>query len=150
MCIKDRSYNLRVWPKSVSIVTISAGVTHEMKTAKRNIGDIGESVTVRYLEKRGDIVVDRNYWKPWGEIDIVAKRQDKLVFVEVKSVSHGTIRPEENMHPEKLKRLHRAIQSYLGDHKISEGIEWQIDLACVHLDIEKKEAKVDLLENIVL
>ncbi len=134
-----------------------------MKTAKRNIGDVGEEVACNYLQKRGDRVVERNYWKPWGEIDIVVERQNKLVFVEVKSVSResvggssqefaswGRIRPEENMHMGKLKRLHRAIQTYLLDHKVPEDKEWQIDLACVYLDSVRKEAKVELLENIVL
>jgi len=129
-----------------------------VKTAKRNIGDIGESVACNYLEKKGDRVLERNYWKPWGEIDIVTERQNKLIFVEVKSVScesvtnisRGTVRPEENMHQGKLRRLHRAIQTYLLDHKVPEDKEWQIDLACVYLDLVRKESKVDLLENIVL
>jgi len=139
-----------------------------MKSAKRTIGDIGEEVACFYLKKKGDTVVERNYWKPWGEIDIVTERQNKLVFVEVKSVSresvrgdispsavaggarHGTVRPEENMHAGKLRRLHRAIQTYLLDHKVAEDKEWQIDLACVYLDLERKESKVELLENIVL
>ena len=129
-----------------------------MKSAKRSIGDAGEDVACVYLENKGDRVVERNYWKPWGEIDIVTERKGKLVFVEVKSVScesvqnisHGTVRPEENMHEGKLRRLHRAIQTYLLDHKVPEDKGWQIDLACVYLDLERKEAKVDLLENIVL
>lgn len=129
-----------------------------MKSAKRNIGDIGEDVACTYLEKKGDRVVERNYWKPWGEIDIVAERNNKLVFVEVKSVScesvtnisHGTVRPEENMHEGKLMRLHRAIQTYLLDHKVPEDKDWQIDLVCVYLDLQRKESKVEILENIVL
>jgi putative endonuclease len=129
-----------------------------VKTAKRTIGDKGEEVACAYLEKKGDKVLQRNYWKPWGEIDIVAERGNKLVFVEVKSVScesvsdisRGTVRPEENMHFSKVQRLHRAIQTYLLDHKVNEDKEWQIDLACVYLDQVRKEAKVELIENIVL
>jgi len=68
----------------------------------------------------------------------------------VRNISRGTVRPEENMHEGKLRRLHRAIQTYLLDNKVPEDKEWQIDLACVYLDLERKEAKVDLLENIVL
>ena len=121
-----------------------------MKTAKRNTGDIGESIACKYLTDKGDRVLERNYWKPWGEIDIITERQNKLIFVEVKTVSHGTIRPEENMHPGKIKRLHRAVQTYLLDHKVPEDKEWQIDLACVSLNQETKEARVELFENIVL
>lgn len=124
---------------------------------KRKIGDIGEDVAYKYLVQKGYKVLERNYWKPWGEIDIIAEKADFLSFVEVKSVSREitgqnisreTIRPEENMHPQKLKRLHRAVQTYLLDHKVSEEKRWQIDLACVFLDFSTKKAKVELIENV--
>jgi putative endonuclease len=129
------------------------------KTEKRRVGDIGEEVVCKYLVNKGYVVVERNYWKPWGEIDIVAKKSNSISFVEVKSVSRSsrvgevtreTIRPEENMHPAKLRRLHRAVQTYLLDRKIPESTPWQIDLACVFLDFATKKAKVEVLENIVL
>jgi Holliday junction resolvase-like predicted endonuclease len=60
------------------------------------------------------------------------------------------MRPEENVHPAKLKRLHRAIQTYLLDHKVPEHKEWQIDVACVYLDFATHKAKVEILENVVL
>ncbi len=139
------------------------------KTEKSKKGDIGEEVTCKYLEKKGYKVLERNYWKPWGEIDIVAEKPDFISFIEVKSVSRepvkvvsgdvtrepegyirGGVRPEENMHPAKIKRLHRAIQTYLLDHKVPESRNWQIDLACVYLDFSAKRAHVELLENIIL
>lgn len=125
-------------------------------TKKRHIGDLGEGVACKYLEGRGYKIIERNYWKPWGEIDIIAEKASLLRFIEVKSISHetgsrgvGAIRPEENMHPAKLKRLHRAIQTYLLDHKVPEDKQWQIDLACVFLDVEQRKAKVELLENVI-
>ena len=130
------------------------------KSQKRALGDIGEGVACKYLEKQGYSLLERNYWRPWGEIDIVAERKGKLSFVEVKSVtrethggklSHETwVRPEENMHPAKLKRLHRAVQTYLLDHKVPEAREWQIDLVCVYLDFGTHRARVELFENIIL
>ncbi len=121
-----------------------------MPSPKRKIGDIGEGVVCSYLERKGYLVLERNYWKPWGEIDIVAKKGSILSFIEVKTISHGTIRPEENMHPAKIKRLYRAIQTYLADRKVGDTQEWQIDLACVLLDFSTKKAKVEMIENIVL
>jgi putative endonuclease len=121
-----------------------------MPSPKRKIGDVGEGVACKYLEQKGYKILERNYWKPWGEIDIVAKKAGILSFIEVKSISRGTIRPEENMHLGKMKRLNRAIQTYLLDRKVSETTHWQVTLVCVVLNFETKRAKVELLENIVL
>lgn len=124
----------------------------------------------KYLEQKGYKILERNYLKPWGEIDIVAERAGKLYFIEVKSVSReasaakgvgdaapaggqgsrGTYRPEDNVHPAKLKRLHGAIQTYLLDHKVPEDKPWQIDVACVYLDFATRKAKVEILENVIL
>lgn len=128
------------------------------KTKKREIGDIGEDIACTYLQKKGFVVLERNYWKPWGEIDIVAQKGDTIRFVEVKSVSREsscwfsreTLRPEENMHPKKVQRLHRAIQTYLLGKKVPDSTVWQIDLACVYIDLEAKKGRVELFENIVL
>lgn len=125
---------------------------------RAHIGKLGEDIAHRYLINHGFSVVDRNYWKKWGEIDIIAKKGDRHFFVEVKSVSceirdgevfWDSYRPEENVHPQKLKRLWRTIQSYC----LEKGIEeegWQLDVVTVRVDSSKKQAKVERIENIVL
>jgi putative endonuclease len=131
---------------------------HHKLTPKRRKGDIGEEVAAKYLENKGFHVKGRNYWMPWGEIDIVAEKAKVLRFVEVKTVSRATsgefshekIRPEENFHPAKLKTVYRAIQTYLLQHKVPESVPWQIDLACVYLNYETRKARVELFENIIL
>jgi putative endonuclease len=133
--------------------------TKELKTTeKRKKGDVGEEVARKYLENKGYVVKERNYWKPWGEIDIVAQKGEVFKFVEVKTVtrespdilSRENIRPEENFHEAKLRRLHRAIQTYLLQHKVAESVSWEIDLACVYLNFETKKARVELFENVIL
>lgn len=127
------------------------------KSEKRKIGDLGEDIACKYLEKHGYVVIERNYLRKWGEIDIIAKKGLILSFVEVKSVSWNSVfgsretyRPEENMHPKKVLRLRRALQTYLLDHKVSDEQVWQFHLVCVYLDEDEKKARVKLLENIVL
>jgi putative endonuclease len=106
-------------------------------------------------------VVCRNYNRKWGELDIVAEKDKVLHFVEVKTVSRRSFgghfeqeinnyRPEDNMHPWKIKRLRRAIQTYLLEKYKKEEPPWQFDLACVFLDQERRVAKVRFMENIIL
>src|SRR3989344_4169494 len=131
-----------------------------MPSPKRKIGDIGEEVACKYLETKGFRILERNYLRKWGEIDIVAEKGNLLSFVEVKSVSresaswpiHAEVlskgagyRPEDKLH-----RLHRAIQTYLLDRKVPEDCPWRVDVACVYLDFETRKARVEILENVIL
>ncbi len=123
----------------------------------QRIGEIGESVACIYLTNHGYRVIGRNYTRKWGEIDIIAEKDEKLYFIEVKSVSrerkrgsyYDTYRPEENMHPLKLARVYRTIQSYLMDSRVPDGVEWQLDLVCVYLEPKNRRAKVKRIGNII-
>lgn len=127
----------------------------------QKIGEIGENVAVKFLMKHGYSILDRNYTKKWGEIDIVAEKENVLHFIEVKSVSRETIgqvthetldqyHPEDNMHPWKLKRMARTIQTYLLSGKIDEDKEWQADLLVVFLALKDKKARVKIIADIIL
>ena len=130
------------------------------KTQK--LGELGESIAERFILSKGFKILERNHTRRYGEIDIIAKKGNKIHFFEVKSVSYETknnyssllgnvthetfIRPEENMHPKKLEGLYRTIavyMSYKGQR------DWQLDLLCVYIDKDNKTAKVKLLENII-
>jgi putative endonuclease len=133
----------------------------------QKIGEIGENVAAKFLMKHNFTILERNYTKKWGEIDIIAEKNKKLYFIEVKSVSRETLdvfvpksyndsderyqhRPEDNMHPWKLKRLSRTIQTYILSKKVPDDQEWQVDLLVVYLDINNKKAKVKVVSDIIL
>ena len=134
----------------------------------QRIGEIGENVASRFLVKHGFIILDRNYTKKWGELDIVAEKKNKIFFIEVKSVSRDsyffenlknpikaisekdTWRAEDNMHPWKLKRISRTIQTYLLSKKIPDEKEWQLDLLVVYLDLKNKQAKIKVVNDIII
>jgi putative endonuclease len=105
-------------------------------TEKQKTGQIGEDQACKHLEGLGYQIIERNYLKKWGEIDIVAKKGKKIHFIEVKSISRNipdnviretdSYRAEDNMHPFKLQRLGRAVQSYLLDRNVPDNIEWHL------------------------
>lgn len=119
-------------------------------------GEIGENVACMFLMKHGFEIIERNFTRKWGEIDIVAKKGNRWFFCEVKSVScenlevvtHETFRPEENMHEMKVRRLSRTIETYIAEKEIGEDTDWQVDLLVVYLDHNTKKAKVERLESI--
>jgi putative endonuclease len=129
----------------------------------QKIGELGENIATKFLMKHGFLILDRNYTKKWGEIDIIAEKDNKLYFVEVKSISHLPVetftkegevgddyRPEENMHPWKMKRLSRIIQTYLLSKNVPDEKEWQVDLFIVFLDIKNRKAKIKVISDVVL
>ena len=127
----------------------------------QKIGELGEEIACKFLVKHGFSVLERNYTKKWGEIDIIAEKKEKIHFIEVKSVSkpsldivtHETLdqyHPEYNMHPWKLKRLSRTIQTYFISKKIGENKDWQFDLMVVFMDLKNKKAKIKIIEDIIL
>ncbi len=129
-------------------------------TEKRKTGNLGEDLACRFLVKRGFTIVDRNYSRKWGELDIVAKNGLKTHFIEVKSVSCEIIggvssetkgyRPEDNLHPWKLQRIGRIIQTYLLDKDVSGETNWQFDVITVYIDKNSLKAKVSILENVII
>ncbi|MDO8523461.1 MAG: YraN family protein [bacterium] len=120
------------------------------KTKKRKIGDMGEELASRFLEKKGYKIIERNYLKKWGEIDIVAKNREGLHFIEVKSLTNPNFRPEDAVRAWKKERMARAIKTYFMDRKIGDSEDFQIDIAAVFLDFERKKARIRLLENVIL
>ncbi|MEK7572249.1 MAG: YraN family protein [Patescibacteria group bacterium] len=134
---------------------------------KQKIGKIGENVAAKFLVKHGFLILDKNYTKKWGELDIVAEKKNKLYFIEVKSITRNwdiilrskidekaqeidTWRAEDNMHPWKLKRMSRIIQTYLLSKKIPDEKEWEACLLVVYLDLKNKKARVKVVEDIIL
>jgi putative endonuclease len=129
------------------------------KEQNKQVGDWGEQIAVNYLKNKGFSIIERNYWRKWGELDIVAKSGEVVHFVEVKTVSHetkqqlreavtrGTWRPEEQVHQFKLHQIHKALETWIADHNY-DG-DWQIDVIAVRIVPRETYATVKFIENIV-
>jgi putative endonuclease len=123
------------------------------KGIKRGIGNIGEYVARENLIKDGFEIVEQNFQRRWGELDIIAKKDGILHFVEVKSVSGNTNytnehRPEDNVDGFKRHKIRRMIQTYLGDLECDTPFEFSV--ACVYLNMNDRKAKIKWIRNIIL
>ncbi|MFH0990518.1 MAG: YraN family protein [bacterium] len=86
---------------------------------KRKKGSRGEEIAARYLQTRGYVILERNYRFERGEIDIVAKDGETLVFVEVKTRSSDAYgEPEDAVDDRKQGQLRTVAEGYLFDHEI--------------------------------
>ncbi|MEK7066448.1 MAG: YraN family protein [Patescibacteria group bacterium] len=129
-----------------------------MKTEKREIGDKGEELSTMFLMKQGFEIIGRNYWRPWGEIDIITKKGTYLHFVEIKTVTRNLAllkdneeySPFDNITFDKKRRMTRAIKTFLLENRQFIDTDWQADVIAVYLDRNSSEYKIDFLEDIDL
>ncbi|MCX6170043.1 MAG: YraN family protein [Ignavibacteriales bacterium] len=117
-----------------------------MNTNKRKTGNYGEDLACKFLQQLGYQIVERNYFYGHGEIDIIVKDKDELVFIEVKYRTNDEYGPPElSISKGKQKLIRRTAEAYLFDKKISEQ-NCRIDLiAILHLKDEKP--KINHIKN---
>lgn len=121
------------------------------KTTGKEFGFLAENIAARHLESKGYEVIERNYRRPWGEIDLIAKSDDVVVFVEVKANSRGfagNFEPELRVDHRKVAKIARTAQLYLGDDPKASDIEWRVDVVSVTFDELAKKAKIKHFKNI--
>ena len=112
----------------------------------RKLGNAGEDLACRYLEKNGYKILERNkHYSRFCEIDIIAQYKSKIVFVEVKTRktnAYGT--PMEAITHTKYENIKKGVQYYLAEHKIK---DYRIDVVGITL---KPEIKIEHLKNVSL
>ncbi len=116
---------------------------------RKDTGALGERLAADFLRSRGYRIVETNYRTREGEIDIVARDGECLVFVEVRSkrsLSFGS--PEESITPAKQNKLRLAAAHYLQSHdQLTQP--YRIDVLAIVFDRSNKPARIELFENAV-
>lgn len=121
----------------------------------QNIGQYGESVAARFLNKKGYKILERNWYntagKRLGEIDIIARSKDgEIVFVEVKtrdvSGTTSVILPEEQITHAKMHKLERIAECYIKEHNLWDR-SWHFDAIAISIK-DTKVHEIKHLENI--
>ena len=115
----------------------------------RDIGALGEKIAAEYLTGLGYVIRERNFRLREGEIDIVAEKDDFLVFIEVRtrtSNSYGT--PEESVTTQKKERLIALAEAYIEDREDLPS-SWRIDVVAIELGPKRKVARLEIIENAI-
>ncbi|OPL15384.1 MAG: hypothetical protein AVO39_08210 [delta proteobacterium MLS_D] len=111
----------------------STGGPSRLPSANRDRGLLGEKIAARYLQKQGYCILSSNYRCVFGEIDIIARDGDEIVFVEVKSRTSSTFGdPEVSVTLSKQKKLSRTALRYLEDHDLC-GRKARFDVLAVRM-----------------
>jgi len=116
---------------------------------RKELGRWGESLAAEHLQAKGYEIIARNWRTSRGEIDLIARAGQLLVFVEVKTrkgLSAGT--PEEGMTFHKARKLFTLAQAYCYEKDI-EDVEWRIDLIAVELDQAGRLLRCEHIPNAV-
>ncbi len=116
---------------------------------RKETGNLGEKLARTYLEQRGYLVVETNYRCPSGEIDIIAKKDEYLVFVEVRTKRSNKFgSPEESVTATKKAHLIDSTACYYQTH---EGLpdSYRIDFVAVELGRDNTPTRINLIENAI-
>lgn len=150
-------------------------VKSQNKVNNLKIGSLGESIAAKYLKNKGFLILERNYRKPYGEIDIVARGTKKtsenvannvsyetspaIHFVEVKTVSYETRedlkrlvsyetwRPEEKVNEFKLGQIKKAAESWIFENNWAGEV--QVDVVAIRIVPREKYASVKYIPKVL-
>lgn len=87
------------------------------------LGKTGEDVAAQYLLQKGYKIVERNFYCRQGEIDIIAKDKNELVFIEVKTRTNQTYgRPIDAITTYKQKHLIKSIEYYIFKYRLEDAL----------------------------
>jgi putative endonuclease len=117
---------------------------------RAGLGLAGEDLAARRLQRAGYAILARRWRCPAGELDIVARDGDCLVFVEVRA-RRGLARGAavESITPAKAARLAQLAELYLAAHPDLGQPDWRIDLVAVQLDATGRLLGVEHLVSAV-
>ena len=111
------------------------------RPSRAAIGRRGEDLACQELQRRGYELLARNWRCPAGEVDIIARQDDSLAFIEVKTRRAHSGLPEEGLTPRKMARIITVAQTYLGQLDLGE-IGWRIDLVAIELGADGQATRI--------
>ncbi|WP_159022287.1 YraN family protein [Formosa sp. L2A11] len=108
------------------------------------LGELGEDMAVDFLQKKGYEILERNYRYRKAEVDILAKTDDVLAVIEVKTRSSAFFGdPQDFVKPKQIQRLVTAVDAYVANNNLDLEVRFDI-IAIVKTN---KKFELEHLEN---
>lgn len=120
-----------------------------MSREKKILGIRGELIAAGFLKQKGYKILETNVRTPFGELDIVARKKNLLIFVEVKTRISPSLGPP-SCAVTRAKRIHIIKNAlYYIDRHNSDGTSWRIDVVSIKLSNDQTVESVEIIENAV-
>jgi|SRR3989344_8639656 len=121
-----------------------------MKVFNRRTGRLAEALAASYLQKKGYAILKQNFFTRFGEIDIIAKDKDILVFVEVKAKTGTHLgNPEEMVNRGKLQRVRNMATVYMKHAPLPAGRQaCRIDVVAIVFGHSNEVARLTHYQNV--
>jgi putative endonuclease len=114
---------------------------------KKEIGQKGEDIASRFLQKNGIEILNKNYNTKYGEIDLIGIENKTIIFIEVKlrnSNNYGL--PSEAVNFLKLKKINKAASCFLNDFDLND-IDCRFDVICLTYEKSVNNYHIEWLKN---
>lgn len=113
-----------------------------------SVGERGEKIAEKFLKEKGYKILEKNFQNRFGEIDLVARNGDTLVFVEVKTrYTERFGKPEESVTPAKIRKIIKAGQFYRNLNSDLPDLE-RIDVVAIDLESSGEIKRLELIKNV--
>ncbi len=112
---------------------------------KKELGKKGEEIALRFLKKKGYRLIEKNYVCKMGEMDIIAKEKDTLVFIEVKTRTSTEFGPPQlAVNSRKQRQLSKVALNYLNEKRLKD-VKARFDVVSVRYS--QNEPELDLIKD---
>lgn len=119
-------------------------------TYRQKIGKFGENLAKDFLIKNGYLILAQNIKTSYKEIDLIAQKEDILVFCEVRTRASSFFGgADEAMHHRKIMNFKRAVKLYLNSNNEGRGLNIRLDFIAIDIDKIKKTAKIKHFKDIL-
>jgi putative endonuclease len=120
-----------------------------MSKYRRFLGSRGEIYAAEFLENLGYSILEKNHRTPYGEIDLVARQNEVIVFVEVKTRSNTSLGPPEiSITRRKAEHMRCAAEYFIQQHPEIKN-DWRIDAISIQINTGDLPPSIVHFENVI-